>query len=129
MNNEQSLPVIEVGLVERLNILAAYLHKIPDAVELLSDAAHRIEATAKLEAENAELLKVVVVQKSTITTLEADLKVAREALSGAVRAAKLALFVIKKQGVMPNGSWERGFENDLAPAEAALSSIAGAEGA
>lgn len=44
----------------------------------------------------------------------------REALEAAVRAAKLALFVIRKQGIMPNASWENGFNKDLATAEAAL---------
>jgi hypothetical protein len=43
----------------------------------------------------------------------------RGGLSAAIRAAKLALFVIRKQGVMPNSSWESGFEKDLAIAEAA----------
>jgi len=49
----------------------------------------------------------------------------REALRAAIRAAKLALFVIRKQGVMPNTSWETGFNSDLAKAEAALSSLQG----
>ena len=42
------------------------------------------------------------------------------ALKAAIRAAKLALFVIKKQGIMPNSSWQRGFEKDMAEAEAIL---------
>jgi hypothetical protein len=46
-----------------------------------------------------------------------------EALKAAIRAAKLALFVIRKQGVMPNSSWESGFNSDLATAEAALASL------
>jgi hypothetical protein len=46
------------------------------------------------------------------------------ALRAAIRAAKLALFVIKKQGVMPNGSWEKGFAADLAIAEAGLAGLA-----
>lgn len=45
----------------------------------------------------------------------------REGLEAAVRAANLALFVIRKQGVMPNSSWQRGFKNDMAIARAALS--------
>lgn len=40
-------------------------------------------------------------------------------LTAAIRAAKLALFVIRKQGVMPNSSWEAGFEKDMATANAA----------
>jgi hypothetical protein len=46
-----------------------------------------------------------------------------EALKAAIRAAKLALFVIRKQGVMPNSSWESGFNSDLATAEAALAAL------
>lgn len=46
----------------------------------------------------------------------------REALEAAIRAANLALFVIRKQGIMPNSSWQRGFEQDMALAEAALAS-------
>jgi hypothetical protein len=44
----------------------------------------------------------------------------REGLEAAVRAAKLALFVIRKQGVMPNSSWESGLNGDLKTAEDAL---------
>lgn len=44
-------------------------------------------------------------------------------LKAAIRAAKLALFVIRKQGVMPNASWESGFNADLAAAEAALAEL------
>lgn len=47
----------------------------------------------------------------------------REALEAGVRAAKLALFVIRKQGVMPNSSWENGFNKDLAKAEAGLAAL------
>jgi hypothetical protein len=44
----------------------------------------------------------------------------RDGLNAAIRAANLALFVIRKQGVMPNSSWESGFNSDLAKATAAL---------
>jgi hypothetical protein len=43
----------------------------------------------------------------------------REGLDAAIRAANLALFVIRKQGIMPNSSWQGGFEKDLATANAA----------
>lgn len=45
----------------------------------------------------------------------------REGLDAAIRCAKLALFVIRKQGIMPNSSWESGFNSDLAVAERARS--------
>lgn len=49
----------------------------------------------------------------------AEIELLRDGLTAAIRAAKLALFVINKQGVMPNSSWESGFKDDLAKAEAA----------
>jgi hypothetical protein len=50
----------------------------------------------------------------------AEIERLREGLTSAIRAAELALFVIRKQGVMPNSSWQRGFEQDLQHAQAAL---------
>lgn len=47
----------------------------------------------------------------------------RKGLESAIRAAKLALFVINKQGVMPNDSWKSGFDADLKTAEAALAAL------
>lgn len=49
-----------------------------------------------------------------------DTEQTRKGLEAAIRAAKLALFVIRKQGIMPNSSWEAGFDADLKTAEAAL---------
>lgn len=46
-------------------------------------------------------------------------------LVAAIRAAKLALFVINKHVAMPNDSWATGFKNDLATAEAALAQLRG----
>jgi hypothetical protein len=47
----------------------------------------------------------------------------RPGLEAAIRAAELALFVIRKQNVMPNSSWESGFNSDLAQAKAALAAL------
>lgn len=47
----------------------------------------------------------------------------REALVAAVRCAKLALFQLRKQGIMPNDSWASGFDADLAKAEAGLAAL------
>jgi hypothetical protein len=47
----------------------------------------------------------------------------REGLEAAIRAAKLALFVIRKQGIMPNSSWQAGFEKDMKTAEDALAAF------
>lgn len=54
-----------------------------------------------------------------MTDLEQENARLREGLNAAIRAANLALFVIRKQGVMPNSSWQAGFEKDMATAEAA----------
>jgi hypothetical protein len=51
----------------------------------------------------------------------AEIERLRDGLDAAIRAAKLALFVINKQGVMPNSSWESGFKSDLDKAIAARS--------
>jgi hypothetical protein len=47
----------------------------------------------------------------------------RNGLEAAIRAAKLALFVINKQGVMPNDSWKSGFDADIKTAEEALAAL------
>ena len=49
----------------------------------------------------------------------AEIKRLQAGLDAAIRAAELALFVIRKQGVMPNSSWEDGFKKDMATAKAA----------
>lgn len=46
----------------------------------------------------------------------------REGLDAAIRAANLALFIIRKQGIMPNSSWQAGFERDMATAMVARDS-------
>lgn len=60
---------------------------------------------------------------------DAEIEKLRGGLDAAIRAANLALFVIRKQGVMPNSSWQSGFEKDLATAIAARGVQAEAEGA
>jgi hypothetical protein len=47
----------------------------------------------------------------------------RNGLEAAIRAAKLALFVIRKRDVMPNSSWEAGFNSDLKTAEDAMAAL------
>lgn len=46
------------------------------------------------------------------------LESAEKALEAAKRAAELSLFVIRKQNVMPNSSWESGFNRDMEAARA-----------
>lgn len=52
-----------------------------------------------------------------------DAEQTRKGLEAAIRAARLALFVIRKQDVMPNSSWESGFNADLKAAEDALAAL------
>lgn len=47
----------------------------------------------------------------------------RDGLKAAIRAAKLAIFTINKQGVMPNDSWKSGFDADVKTAEDALAAL------
>jgi hypothetical protein len=61
-------------------------------------------------------------QAETIQRLEVEIDRLRGGLAAAIRAANLAVFVIRKQGVMPNDSWGSGFEKDLATAVAAQES-------
>jgi hypothetical protein len=53
----------------------------------------------------------------------AEIDKLRVGLDAAIRAAKLAIFVIRKQGVMPNSSWQAGFEQDLAIATEAREAL------
>lgn len=73
----------------------------------------------KLQAADAEIASLRAELKAAL----AERDEARDALRAGVRAANLALFVIRKQGVMPNSSWESGFESDIAKAEATLRAL------
>lgn len=44
-------------------------------------------------------------------------------IAAAIRAALLALWVIRKHGIMPNDSWRAGFDRDIATAEAARKAL------
>jgi hypothetical protein len=59
-------------------------------------------------------------QAEALAAKDADIARLREAAQSALRAADLALFVIRKQGVMPNSSWQAGFERDTEAARQAL---------
>ncbi len=57
-----------------------------------------------------------VLQTTNADPLHAENDRLRAGLDAAIRAANLALFVIRKQGVMPNSSWQAGFEKDMGDA-------------
>jgi hypothetical protein len=80
-----------------------------DLVERLRD----LHKQATVERSHYYVGKCALDAAARIEALEAG-------LSAAVRAANLALFVIRKKGVMPNDSWETGFEGDMKTARAAL---------
>ena len=58
---------------------------------------------------------------------DAEINRMRDGLKSGIRAAALALFVIRKQDAMPNSSWESGLNRDLAMARAALAESAGVQ--
>lgn len=66
---------------------------------------------------------MVITSRQVIHEVVADIEQARKGLEAGIRSAKLALFVIRKQGVMPNSSWESGFNADLKTAEEALAAL------
>lgn len=73
-------------------------------------------ATWMFDAQPVNILRLL----EALSTERARSEGLVRALEAAVRAANLALFVIRKQNVMPNGSWANGFKRDMAVAEAAL---------
>ena len=77
---------------------------------LLREAADEIDRLSGNEA-SWEQTRLAVAQ------LRNDNGALRASLDAAIRSAKLALFVIDKAGVMPNDSWQAGFDKDMAQAE------------
>lgn len=77
-----------------------------------------ISPTARYEAIVREFIRELLA--SGLVQNEAGIITGLEA---AIRAAKLAIFTIRKQGVMPNSSWESGFNSDVKTAENALAAI------
>lgn len=70
-------------------------------------------------AEIERLRGAYEIQMRKTDATEATAERLRAGLDAAVRAAELALFVIRKQNVMPNSSWQAGFEKDMAAAKSA----------
>ena len=67
--------------------------------------------------------RVQAFARHRLTSTRAQVDGGAEGLEAAIRAAELALFVIRKQNVMPNSSWESGFNSDLALAKAVLEEL------
>jgi hypothetical protein len=76
---------------------------------------HELESTRDPSGELRELFRL----REENAMLRRECEQLCGGLDAAIRAANLALFVINKQGVMPNSSWESGFKSDLAKATAA----------
>lgn len=94
------------------------------AVSLFSHLAPQCEPLPDLigvltQIDNATT--IIPTLRATIAERDRRIEELEAATKAAIRAAELALFVIRKQGVMPNASWERGFDVDLATARALLS--------
>ena len=68
-------------------------------------------------------IETIIFSLNQTARLMGSSKYPGDALAAAIRAAKLALFIIGKQGVMPNSSWESGFDTDLKTAEIALAAL------
>jgi len=102
---------IETAIVREIQAIRNWMDKSFDVPEPLVSEAELVmrEAAARITALEAE-----------VERLTADKAGLVDGLKVALRAADLALFVIRKQGVMPNDSWEEGFNSDTAAARAAL---------
>lgn len=83
----------------------------------------RVAPEAVLHGSEAMRANVINMAIEDIGKQAAEIERLRDGLDAAIRAAKLALFVINKQGVMPNSSWESGFKSDLDKATAARSAL------
>ena len=79
----------------------------------------RIDLPNGYHARNVRA-RALLAERDALAERNAKLVVA---LIAAVRAAKLALFVIRKEDVMPNSSWQAGFDRDLKVAEDALAAL------
>lgn len=94
--------------------LRAILETFTAQAERITEQDLLYKALAELSEHNYRMAS------NRAEAAEAEVRTLREALTAGVRAANLALFVIRKQGVMPNSSWQAGFEKDMAIASAAL---------
>lgn len=84
-------------------------------IELLTKRDAEIERLQAIVAERTRLLGQTAKERDEY---DDEIERLKTALDAGIRAAELALFVIRKQGVMPNSSWQGGFEKDLAAARA-----------
>lgn len=115
------------GLVEmHLRSMASLMRGAGDnyAAEGYDKAAAVIQSlTARLYAavhQRDELEEGTLGLATMLAAERAKVAELVEGLGAAIRAANLGLFVIRKQGVMPNSSWESGFDGDLKKATSAL---------
>jgi len=86
----------------------------------LNEAADEIECLRSDRALQADKIREMSDERDHL--LE-QLGKATSGLEAAIRAANLALFVIRKEGVMPNSSWETGFNGDMETARASRNAV------
>lgn len=77
----------------------------------------------ELRAQRTQLYDTLHKAVKQRDAAEAENERLRAALDAAIRAANLALFVIRKQGIMPNSSWQAGFERDMKAATDARGAV------
>jgi hypothetical protein len=96
-----------------------------DAVGMIDAAIEALEQ-GSTSAPVVELLKAArVIVQFDEDCLTGEVRIApnevlRDGLKRTLSALGLAIFVIKKQGVMPNSSWETGFMGDMEHGRTAL---------
>ncbi|UGY15255.1 hypothetical protein HAP48_0043140 [Bradyrhizobium septentrionale] len=121
-------PVVTVDMSAELMDAAQRTSKLRDSIVEACDllAERKYGSPARSPGHNARLLLERALENvpKAPATPGADaartISELRAGLQAAIRAAKLALFVVRKQNVMPNGSWANGFDRDLEAADAAL---------
>jgi hypothetical protein len=75
----------------------------------MSDILSDLRAVANVNGDTYSSAEVIAMVRRAADEIER----LKGGLTAAIRAANLAIFVINKQGVMPNDSWQDGFDRDL----------------
>lgn len=96
------------------------MNKILEGARQASAFAKGEEPAARITINGHAYVPAAVAQHESdcVEAAKAHIEQLLVGLDAALRAADLALFVIRKQDVMPNDSWKAGFERDMATARA-----------
>jgi len=118
MSKQGQTEALEAKVAKAICRAYCRLHKRDAGWDMLTAAEQDAEVEHQHDLWLTEARAVLALPE--LTSLRASQAALVDGLNSAVRAANLALFVIRKQGVMPNDSWKSGFEKDMKVAEAAL---------